>query len=108
MKLSVIGHEVGKAWEPEQAFTTTKADCPKLILLDLALPDIDGLALLCRARNRSRHVSHPHRRSYLIPRKYPKAAALAAGCDAYLVKPIDTREPSSQLTDVAERRDAGD
>jgi DNA-binding response OmpR family regulator len=79
VKLSVIGHEVGEAWEPEQAFTTTKADCPELILLDLALPDIDGLALLCRARNRSRHLSHPHRRSYLIPRKYPKAAALAAG-----------------------------
>jgi hypothetical protein len=61
-----------------------------------------------RAHNRSRHV---RRASSQLShtRKYPKAAALAAGCDAYLVKPIDTREPSSQFTGVAERQvDAGD
>ena len=36
------------------------------------------------------------------PEKYPEAAALAAGCDAYLLKPINTRERSDQLTAVAE------
>jgi len=34
--------------------------------------------------------------------EYPKAVALAAGCDAYLLKPINTRELSDQLTAVAE------
>jgi len=34
------------------------------------------------------------------------AAALAAGCDAYLLKPVSTRELSDQLTAVAERGDA--
>jgi CheY-like chemotaxis protein len=31
------------------------------------------------------------------PEQYPKAAALAAGCDAYLLKPINTRKLSDQL-----------
>jgi CheY-like chemotaxis protein len=35
------------------------------------------------------------------PEHYPKAAALAAGCDAYLLKPINTHELSDQLTAVA-------
>jgi two-component system cell cycle response regulator len=42
------------------------------------------------------------------PEEYPKAAALAAGCDAYFVKPIDTRGLSGQLISVAGGRDAGD
>jgi hypothetical protein len=50
---------------------------------------------------------HPYRRSYFILRQDPKAAALVAECDAYLAKLIDTRELSGQLSDDAERRDAG-
>jgi DNA-binding response OmpR family regulator len=101
--LSAAGHEVSDAGASEQAFIAIRADRPQLILVDLVLPDVDGLDLIRRLKaepeTREIHVvavtSHPER--------YPKAAALAAGCDAYFVKPIDTREIAGQLTAIASR-----
>jgi len=104
--LSAGGHEVRDAVASDQAFIAIRADRPQLILVDLVLPDVDGLDLIRRLKaepeTRDIHVvavtSHPER--------YPKAAALAAGCDAYFVKPFDTREISGQLTAIANRSNA--
>jgi len=104
--LSAAGHEVSDAGASEQAFIAIREDRPQLILVDLVLPDVDGLALIRKLKaepeTRDIHLvavtSHPER--------YPKAAALAAGCDAYFVKPIDTREISGELTAIANRSTA--
>jgi CheY-like chemotaxis protein len=106
--LSAAGHDVSDAGAAEQAFTAIKMDRPQLILLDLLLPDIDGLTLVRRlkadADTRDIHVVAVT--SY--PEAYPKVDALAAGCDAYFLKPINTRELPGQLNAVAERGDAAD
>jgi len=100
--LSTIGHEVSVAEAAEHAFAAIKEDRPQLILLDLNLPGMDGLALARKLK------ADPDTRDICVvavtfyPEQYPKAAALAAGCDAYLLKPLDTRELSGQLTAVAE------
>ena len=46
--LSSAGHNVTDAEAAEQAFAAIKRDRPELILLDLLLPDIDGLTLVRR------------------------------------------------------------
>ena len=63
---------------------------------------MDGLALVrkLKADSDTRDICVVAVTFY--PEHYPKAAALAAGCDAYLLKPISTRELSGQLTAVAE------
>jgi len=106
--LSAAGHEVSGAEGARQAFANIEADRPQLILLDLVLMDIDGLALVrsLKANPATRDIHVVAVTSY--PEKYTKSAALAAGCDAYIVKPIDTRELSGQLTEVAGKRHAGD
>jgi CheY-like chemotaxis protein len=82
--LSAAGHEISDAEAAEQAFLMIKADRPQLILVDLVLPDIDGLALIRRLKaapdTRDIHVVAVTS----FPEIYPRAAALAAGCDAYL------------------------
>lgn len=99
--LSAAGHDVSGAAAAEQAFAAIKWDRPQLILLDLVLPGMDGLALVRKLR------ADPETRDIHVvaitscPEKFPKTAALAAGCDAYLAKPINTRELSRQLTAVA-------
>jgi CheY-like chemotaxis protein len=104
--LSAAGHHVTDAGAAEAAFAAIKMDRPEIILLDLLLPDIDGLTLVRRLKadpdTRDIHVVAVT--SY--PEAYPKAAALAAGCEAYFVKPINTRELSGQLNAVAAGRGA--
>ena len=104
--LSTAGHDVRAVEAAEQAFAAIKEDRPQLILLDLELPGKDSLALVRQLK------ADPDMRDIHIvavtcyAEQYPKAAALAAGCDAYLLKPINTRELSGQLTVVAEGSDA--
>jgi CheY-like chemotaxis protein len=104
--LSSAGHDVADAGAAEEAFIAIKHDRPQLILLDLLLPDIDGLTLVRRlkADADTRDINVVAVTSY--PEAYPKALALAAGCDAYFVKPINTRELSSQLNTVLESKGA--
>jgi two-component system cell cycle response regulator len=104
--LSTTGHDVSVAGAAEQALAAIKKDRPQLILLDLELPGMDGLVLVRQLK------ADPDTRDIHVvavtcyPEQYPKAAVLAAGCDAYLLKPINTRELSDQLTAVAEGGDA--
>jgi CheY-like chemotaxis protein len=100
--LSADGHKVSDAGAADQAFAAIKIDRPQIILLDLVLPGMDGLALARKLR------TDPYTRDIPIvavtsyPEKYSRADALAAGCDAYFVKPINTRELSGQLNAFAD------
>jgi len=104
--LSTAGYDVSTAEAAEQAFSAIQEDRPQLIFLDLDLPGMDGLTLARKLK------ADPDMRDICVvavtfyPEQYPKAAALAAGCDAYLLKPINTCELSDQLTDAAEGSDA--
>ncbi len=104
--LSTDGHNVSAVEAAEQALAAIQKDRPQLIFLDLDLdldlPGMDGLALA-----RQLKADLEMREIHIVAvtfcsERYPKAAALAAGCDAYLLKPINTRELSGQLTAVAE------
>jgi CheY-like chemotaxis protein len=98
--LSASGHDVCDAKAAEEALAAIRRERPHLILLDMALPDMDGLALARKLR------SDPATRDIAIvavtsfPEKYTKSDALEAGCDSYILKPLSTRELSSQLDAV--------
>ena len=66
-------------------------DKPHVILLDLELPGMGGLTLVrkLKADPTTRNIHVVAVTSY--PERYKKSEAMAAGCDAYLVKPINTR-----------------
>ncbi len=105
--LSAAGHEVVGAGAAEQAFSVIKSDHPELILLDLVLPGMDGLTLVrkLKADPTTADIHVVAVTSY--PEQYPKSAALAAGCDGYFVKPINTRELPDQLAAVAAKGESG-
>lgn len=104
--LSTAGYDVSTAETAEQAIAAIQEDRPQLIFLDLDLPGMDGLTLARKLK------ADPDTRDIHVvavtcyAEQYPKATALAAGCEAYLMKPINTRELSDQLTAVAEGGDA--
>lgn len=91
MLLQFEGYPVRTAEDAEQALHILEADCPDLILLDIQLPGMDGLELARRVRQNSalRNVVIVALTAYAM--QGDEENALAAGCDGYITKPIDTR-----------------
>lgn len=75
-----------------------RPDCPKLVLLDWVLPDIDGVEL-CR-RTREANAGNSYSYIILLTGKDSKSdllEAMHAGADDYLVKPFDQLELKARL-----------
>ncbi|HEX4084750.1 MAG TPA: response regulator [Chthoniobacteraceae bacterium] len=102
--LSSDGHEVATAAAVEQALREIEESEPEVLLLDLELPNINGIALARSLKNdpKHRHIVIVAVTAY--PERFPREDALAAGCDAYLVKPIDTRKLTAQVASAVEQR----
>ena len=103
--LTVDGYQVTAAARGQQAIEMACSDRPDLILLDIRLPDIDGLEVLRRLR------SLPETKDILIVAMTAQAMPdeidrfVAAGCDGYIQKPISIQsfraEVQRQLSSVA-------
>ncbi len=105
--LQLSGHRVLEKTTAEQALEELKARKPELILLDLKLPGMGGLELarLLKADPETRHIV-----IVAITAEVEASSrkdALEAGCDAYLVKPVNTRTLSDQIVSAAAHSSAG-
>jgi CheY-like chemotaxis protein len=89
--LASEGYEVRTAADAEEALTVLRDFRPRLILMDIQLPGMDGLELTRRlkADPATRDVVILAMTAYAM--KGDDEKALAAGCDGYVSKPIDTR-----------------
>src|SRR5437588_3759117 len=89
--LSVDGYEVHTAADAEEALAVLGTVHPRLILMDVQLPGLDGLELTRRLK------ADPATRAIVVvaltayAMQGDEQKALDAGCDGYIVKPIDTR-----------------
>ena len=89
--LSVDGYEVHTAADAEEALAMLDSVRPRLILMDLQLPGLDGLELTRRLKTdpTTRDIVVVALTAYAMQGDEQKA--LDAGCDGYIAKPIDTR-----------------
>lgn len=87
--LGRAGYAVAEAATGREALNAKSIDKPDLVLLDLGLPDRDGLELLgaMRAEPRSALIVISAR-----DQTDQKVAALDLGADDYVTKPFDTEE----------------
>lgn len=85
------GYEVLTAQDAEEALDILKSGHPRLILMDIQLPGMDGLELTRRIK------ADPATRGIVIialtayAMKGDDQKAFDAGCDGYLSKPVDTQ-----------------
>ena len=101
------GYEVSTASDAETATASIAEHRPRLILMDLQLPGIDGLELTRRlkADPATRDIIIVAVTAYAMKGDHEKA--LAAGCDDYVTKPIDTRKlPETIARHLAHRETA--
>jgi CheY-like chemotaxis protein len=89
--LEMAGYDVRSAASAEEAWRTVQDAPPRLILMDVQLPGMDGLELTRRLK------AEPAYRGIAIvaltahAMKGDRERGFAAGCDGYIVKPIDTQ-----------------
>jgi signal transduction histidine kinase len=90
--LSEDGHHVRTASSGVEALRRVDESEPELVLLDVSMPGLDGVEVLKRLRARRR--GGPAVIMLTAARREPHAieAGLKEGADAYLTKPIDSRE----------------
>lgn len=85
------GHDVVTASDADTALAAITARRPTVILMDLQLPGIDGLELTRQLKRDPATRSIPIIAVTAYAMKGDQEKALAAGCDDYVTKPIDTR-----------------
>ncbi len=85
------GYEVRTASDATEALDILQAFRPGLILLDIQLPGIDGLELTRRLKSQPSTRDIPILGLTAYAMKGDEERILAAGCDGYIPKPIDTR-----------------
>jgi two-component system cell cycle response regulator DivK len=93
------GYEVWEATSVPEAFAALKERRPDLILMDIQLPEVDGLtATRClKADPATCDIPVVAVTSYAM--KGDEAKAFEAGCSGYVTKPID----KAQLLDTVAR-----
>lgn len=87
--LAAEGYDIFTAADAEQATVAIGACKPRLILMDIQLPGMDGLELtrLLKKNPEHAHIVVVALTAYAM--KGDDEKAKAAGCDGYITKPID-------------------
>ena len=98
--LSSHGYNVFESATAEEALEKSVSAHPDAIILDLGLPDMDGLEVTKEIRKRSKI---PIIILSVREEAMDKVATLDAGADDYLTKPFSTRELLARLRAVMRR-----
>jgi CheY-like chemotaxis protein len=98
--LTSAGHEVVVAGDGREAVEAADACGFDAVIMDLSLPVLDGLSAVCRLRENIACREVPVIACTAFDTEGHRRAAAAAGCDAYLVKPIDMKQFGQTLINL--------
>src|SRR5882724_3053486 len=98
--LKNAGYEVRTASNGTDALASAQSQQPSLIVLDLMLPDIDGIEVCKRIRQRS---DVPILMLTARDEDVDKIIGLEVGADDYLTKPFNPRELVARVKSILRR-----
>jgi two-component system cell cycle response regulator DivK len=87
-----VGHTVLCAVDAETGLTLARADQPDLILMDIQLPGMDGLAATSLLKQDPATAAIPVIALTAMAMKEDREKAKVAGCDGYIAKPLRYQE----------------
>jgi two-component system cell cycle response regulator DivK len=105
--LTAEGYEARTATDAEHAMSVLAEFMPRLILMDIQLPGMDGLELTRRlkAEPATSNIVIVALTAYAM--KGDEEKARAAGCDGYIAKPIDVNTLPAAVARYLENAGAG-
>jgi response regulator RpfG family c-di-GMP phosphodiesterase len=101
--LTLKGHSVRKAADGREALTSYDTGAPDVVLLDLALPDMDGRDVLRAIRSRPGGGAVPVLFLSANADLDTRVNALDEGAEDFLVKPFSLKELSAKIERVLDR-----
>ena len=99
------GFEARGFERPSAFWSALEEELPELVLLDLMLPEEDGISVLRRLRERSESARTPVILLTARSSEYDKVEGLDAGADDYMVKPFGMMELAARVRAVLRRSD---
>ena len=104
MVLRPHGYTLLEATDGEEALEIAVRDKPDLILMDMQLPKMSGLEVTRRLRQMSTLNHTPIIAVTASAMRGDEERILESGCDAYLSKPINTRELPEMIAEMLLQR----
>jgi DNA-binding response OmpR family regulator len=98
--LKNAGYDVGTVANGAEALAAVERDQPALIVLDLMLPDIDGIEICRRVRQKS---DVPILMLTARDEDVDKIIGLEVGADDYMTKPFNPRELVARVKSILRR-----
>lgn len=95
--LTAKGYVVRTAANADEALAVLREFQPRLILMDIQLPGVDGLTLTRQLKADPQTSGIPIIAATAYAMKGDEERVRAAGCDGYITKPIDTRRLPQEI-----------
>jgi two-component system cell cycle response regulator DivK len=102
--LQATGYETLEATTGEEAIGLAAQHVPDIVLMDIQLPDIDGLEALRLLRAKERTASIPVLALTAQAMQGDRERLLAAGFDGYISKPVNVVELIDTVRQHCDRR----
>jgi len=104
--LQAEGYAVLEAGTAAEGIRVAERHGPSLILIDINMPEVDGLTLTSRLRSDPRLASIPIIALTANVMRGDRERSMAAGCDGYIQKPIDVDLLPKQIQRFLQRPQA--
>ena len=103
--LSNSGHVIKSFETAKEFYQKLEVKLPDLVLLDIMLPDEDGLEILKKIRNRKHTQKLPVLMLTVKSTELDKVKGLDMGADDYLSKPFDMGELLARIRAMLRRKE---
>ena len=100
MTLAPHGYTLLQAVDGEEALEVAVSDKPDLIIMDIQLPKVNGIEVTRRLREIPAFSHTPIIAVTAYAMKGDKERVIESGCNAYLSKPINTRELPGMIAEM--------
>lgn len=101
--LQSVGMEAQGCGSGRELFALLEKQVPELIVLDIMLPDEDGVSILRRLRSDKRYANIPVIMATAKGSEFDKVKGLDSGADDYIAKPFGMLEMVARIKAVLRR-----